>query len=101
MSRTETALKPLVANNSSAAHKIASRRFGLRVAAFLLADFWIMICTIVQKIRSGQQYPWALVLMLETLAARVRWQSCPAKTRSRQRAATQQDQEERTDMVGV
>src|SRR5713226_9632993 len=79
MSRTETALKPLVANNSSAAHKIASRRLGLRVAAFLLADLWTMICTIVQKIRSGQQYPWALVLMLETLVATVRWQSCPAK----------------------
>src|ERR1700722_1487335 len=36
MSRTDTALKPLVENNSSAAHKTASRRFGLRVAAGFL-----------------------------------------------------------------
>src|SRR3984893_3319114 len=36
MSRTDTALKPLVENNSSAAHKIASRRFGLRAAAGFL-----------------------------------------------------------------
>src|SRR4051794_33971973 len=32
MSRIETALKPLIENNSSAAHNIASRAFGLRVA---------------------------------------------------------------------
>src|SRR5579872_732250 len=32
MSRTETASNPLVENNSSAAHRIASRMFGLRGA---------------------------------------------------------------------
>src|ERR1700759_2461643 len=36
MSRTETALKPLVENNSSAAARIASRKFGLRAAASFL-----------------------------------------------------------------
>src|SRR3984893_17429733 len=56
MSRTETALKPLVANSSSAAHRIASRKFGLRVAAaFWLAGPRSIICTIVQKIWSSQQ----------------------------------------------
>src|SRR3984893_13950961 len=56
MSRTEPALKPLVANSSSAAHRIASRKFGLRVAAaFLLTGPRSIICTIVQKIWSSQQ----------------------------------------------
>src|SRR5438445_9504555 len=56
MSRTETALKPLVANNSSAAHRIASRRFGLRAAKSLLVDLLaIPICTNVQDFRSSQE----------------------------------------------
>src|SRR6476646_9859025 len=38
MSRTDTALNPLVANNSSAAARIASRRFGLRAAGSLTGD---------------------------------------------------------------
>jgi hypothetical protein len=36
MSRTETALKPLVANSSSAAARIASRMFGLRAVSLLV-----------------------------------------------------------------
>jgi hypothetical protein len=40
----------------------------LRVAAFLLADFRSIICTIVQKIRSSQQYLWAVVLKPEKLS---------------------------------
>jgi hypothetical protein len=37
----------------------------LRAAVFLPADFRAIICTIVQKIRSSQQHPWALVLLAE------------------------------------
>src|SRR5439155_17941814 len=62
MSRTDTALKPLVENSSSAAHRIASRMFGLREPASVLVDLLAMICTSVQKIRSSQQETWALVL---------------------------------------
>src|SRR5882724_9575163 len=38
MSRTDTALKPLVENSSSAAARIASRRLGLRAAPSWLKD---------------------------------------------------------------
>src|ERR1700686_5148372 len=55
MSRTDTALKPFVENSSSAAHRIASRKLGLRAADSSLADGQTMICTNVQIIRSSQQ----------------------------------------------
>src|SRR5215471_17329923 len=42
MSRTETAVKPLIENSSSAAARIASRRFDLRDAASLGADLSTM-----------------------------------------------------------
>src|SRR4051812_18901622 len=82
MSRIETALKPLVENSSSAAARIASRRFGLRAAAVLPTDLMagvrIIICTIVQKIRSGQQEGWALVLAEELVqrSSRMRTEGC-------------------------
>src|SRR3984885_927171 len=56
MSRTETALNPLVENKSSAAHRMASRRFALRgVASSLSVGRTILICTNVQIIRSSQR----------------------------------------------
>jgi len=48
MSRTETALKPLVENSSSAAARIASRKFGLRAEVVLLgglAGHGLYFCT--------------------------------------------------------
>src|ERR1700733_457052 len=56
MSRTDTALKPLVENNSSAAHRIASRKLGLRVEASSLSDWPVIFSwTNVQNNRSRQQ----------------------------------------------
>src|ERR1700684_1621824 len=56
MSRTETALNPLVENKSSAAHRMASRRFALRgVASSLSVGRALLICTNVQIIRSSQR----------------------------------------------
>src|ERR1700760_3238908 len=56
MSRTETALNPLVENKSSAADRMASRMFGLRGAASSLSGRWgILISTNVQIIRSSQR----------------------------------------------
>src|SRR5690348_12770824 len=52
MSRTETALKPLVANNSSAAARIASRIFGLRRTDFLLGERETILFVLMYK-RSG------------------------------------------------
>jgi len=50
MSRIETALNPLVENNSSAAHKIASRMFGLRALTSSLSD-----CRAISLVR---MYKW-------------------------------------------
>src|SRR5581483_12131129 len=56
MSRTETASNPLVENSSSAAHRIASRMFGLRGAVSSLSRGRIIsACTDVQITRSRQQ----------------------------------------------
>src|SRR2546421_12927240 len=45
MSRIDTALKPLVENNSSAALRMASRMLGFRVMAFAFRSRLLYVCT--------------------------------------------------------
>src|SRR6266480_715101 len=76
MSRIETALKPWVENNSSAALRMASRMFGFRVIRFTFRSFAPSLCTAVQNIGSSQQkHHGAERPTLNTCPARSVWQT--------------------------
>src|SRR6185436_687180 len=61
MSRIETALKPRVENNSSAALRMASRMFGFRVMRFAFRSRLLYVCTKYQVQSTnigGELTPW-------------------------------------------